>query len=48
MRYSTGPKYRKHVKSYGFSPFARTFCNKYGKKSTDTATKAGMDAAKAA
>ena len=46
MRYSTEPKYKKHVKSYGFLSFARRFGDKYGKKLMDTATKTGIDAAK--
>ena len=48
MRYSIEPKFRKYVKGYGFSSFARKFGNKYGKKLMDTATKTGMDAAKTA
>ena len=40
MRYSTERKYRKYVKGYGFLSFARKF--------GDTATKAGLDAAKTA
>ena len=48
MRYSTQPKFRKHVKGYGFLSFARTFGDKYGKKLMDTATKTGIDAAKTA
>ena len=48
MRYSTEPKFRKYVKGYGFSSFVRTFGDKYGKKLIDTATKTGIDAAKAA
>ena len=48
MRYSTEPKFRKYVKGYGFLSFARTFGDKYGKKLMDTATKTGIDAAKAA
>ena len=48
MRYSTGPRFCKYVKGYGFLSFARKFGNKYGKKLIDTATKAGMDAAKTA
>ena len=48
MRYSTGPRFRKYVKSYGFLSFARTFGDEYGKKLVDTATKTGMDAAKTA
>ena len=46
MRYSTEPRFRKHVKSYGFLSFARRFGDKYGKQLMDTATKTGMDAAK--
>ena len=48
MRYSTEPRFRKFVKSYGFLTFARKFGNKYGKKLMDTATKTGIDAAKTA
>ena len=48
MRYSTGPRFRKYVKGYGFWSFAKKFGNNYGKKLIDTATKTGMDAAKAA
>ena len=48
MRYSTQPKFRKYVKGYGFLSFARQFGDKYGKQLIDTATKAGIDAAKAA
>ena len=48
MRYSTEPKYRKYVKGYDFLSFPRTFSDKYGKKLMDTATKAGIDAAKTA
>ena len=48
MRHSTQPKFRKYVKGYGFFSFARTFGNKYGKNLMDTATKTGVDAAKAA
>ena len=32
MRYSTEPRFRKYVKSYGFLSFAKTFGNKHGKK----------------
>ena len=39
MRYSTQPKFRKHVKGYGFLSFARTFGDKYGKKLMNTAAK---------
>ena len=48
MRYSTEPRFRKFVKSYGFLSFAKKFGNKYSKKLMDTATKTGMDAAKIA
>ena len=48
MTYSREPKYRKHVKEYGFLSFAREFGDKYGKKLIDSATKTGMDAAKIA
>ena len=48
MRYSTEPKYRKHVKGYVFLSFARKFGDKYGKKLMDTATNTGIDAAKSA
>ena len=48
MRYSTGPRFRKYVKGYGFLPFAKNFGNKYGEKIMDTATKTGIDAAKTA
>ena len=46
MRYSTKPRFRKYVQGYGFLSFARKFGNKYGRKSMDTATKTGIDAAK--
>ena len=48
MRYSTEPRFRKFVKGYGFFSLARKSNNKYGKKLIDTATKTGIDAAKAA
>ena len=48
MRYSTEPKYRKHVKGYGFLSFARIFGDRYGKTLMNTATKTGIDAAKTA
>ena len=48
MRYSTEPRFRKYIKGYGFLSFARKFGDKYGKKLIDTATKTGIDAAKAA
>ena len=46
MWYSTGPRFPKYVKDYGFLSFARKFGDKYGKKLMDTATKTGTDAAK--
>ena len=46
MRYSTVPRFRKYVKSYGFLSLARKFKDKYGQKLIDTATKTGIDAAK--
>ena len=48
MRYSTKPRFRKHVKSYGFFSFSRKCGNKYGKRLMDTATKTRIDAAKTA
>ena len=48
MRYSTEPKYRKHVKGYCFLSFARRFGDNYGKKLMDAARKIGIDAAKTA
>ena len=48
MGYSTEPRFRKYVKGYGFLSFAKTFGNKYNKKSMDTATKKRIDAAKTA
>ena len=48
MRYSTEPRFRKYIKGYGFLSFARKCGDKYGKKLMDTATKAGIDAAKTA
>ena len=46
MRYSIEPRFRKYVEEYGFLSFARKLGNKYGKTLMDTATKAGIDAAK--
>ena len=46
-RYSIEPKTRKYVKGYGFLSFARNLSKKYGKELLDTATKTGIDAAKA-
>ena len=48
MRYWTETKYRKYVKDYGFLSFARNVGYEDGKKLMDTATKTGIDAAKAA
>ena len=48
MRYSTGSKFRKHVKGYSFLSFARKFGDKYGNKLMDTEIKTGTDAAKTA
>ena len=48
MRYSIVPKFRKYVKGYGVSSFARKFNNKYGKKLIDTSTKARIDQAETA
>ena len=48
MRHSTEPRFRKHVKRYGFLLFTRKFGNKYSKKLMDTATKTGIDTAKTA
>ena len=48
MRYSAQPKFRKYVKEYVFLSFARKFGDKYGKKSTNTTTKTGIDAVKTA
>ena len=47
MRYPTDLRFRKCVKGYCFLSFAKMIGNKYGKKLMDTATKTGMDAAKA-
>ena len=46
MRYSTEPRFQEYVKGYVFLSFVRKFGDKYGKKLMDTATKAGLDAAK--
>lgn len=50
MRYSTKPRERIYIKEFGFSFFARRFCDKHGTKIKDTAKKGaksvGMDAAK--
>ena len=47
MRYPTDLRFRKCVKGYCFLSFPKKIGNKYGKKLMDTATKTGMDAAKA-
>ena len=43
MRHSLEPEYRKYVKDYGFSSFARNFGDKYGKKLMNTAIKTGTN-----
>ena len=48
MRYSTEPKYWKHVKSYDFLSFAKKFGDIFDKKLMDTATKTGVDGTKTA
>ena len=48
MRYSTEPKYRKHVEGNGVLPFGKKFGDKYGKKLMYTATKTAINAAKTA
>ena len=48
MRHRTEKRYRKYVKDYGFLSFARNVGYEDGKKLMDTATKTGIDAAKAA
>ena len=48
MRYSTEPKFRKHVQGYSSLSFARKLGHRYDKKLIDTATKTGIDAAKTA
>ena len=48
MRYSTGSRFRKYVKGYGFLSFARKCGDKYGKKLIDTAAETRIDAAKTA
>ena len=50
MRYSAQPRYfkgLKYVKGYSFLSFARKFGDKYGKRLIDTATKTGINVAKA-
>ena len=41
MRYLLERTYRRYVKEYGFLSFSIKFGDKYGKKSMNTATKAG-------
>ena len=52
MNDSIEPRNRKYVEGHGFLLFVKSaairFGNKYAKKMMDTATKAGMDAAKTA
>ena len=48
MRYSIEPRDRVYVKGFGFTSFARSMSNKYGKKLVDTATKSVTDAIKTA
>ena len=48
IRHSTEQRFRKYIKRYGFVSFAGKVGDKYGKKFMDTATKTGIDAAKAA
>ena len=48
MRYSLEVRKRKYVEWYGFLPFPRKLGDKFGKELMDTATKAGIDAAKTA
>ena len=47
MRYSIEPRDRVYVKGYESMSFARSMCNKYGKK-LDTAKKCAIDAIKTA
>ena len=46
--YSIEPSTRKYIKRYGFLSFVRNQSDKYGNKMLNTATKAGLDDAKAA
>ena len=46
MRYSTEPKFRKHVQGYGFLSFKLR--DRYDKKLIDTEAKTRIDAAKTA
>ena len=47
-RHSIEPRIRKYVKGYRFLKFPRNLSNKYEKKLLNTATKAGIGAAKTA
>ena len=52
MRCAPQPREPRYIKGYGFLSFARKFIDRYGKKLTDTATKAaknvGIDGEKTA
>ena len=52
MRYSIEPRYRIHVKGYGFLSFAKnigkSLSNKYGQTFLDSAKKSTTDAIKTA
>ena len=48
MRYSLEPGDRIYVKGYGFTSFARSLSNTYGKKLVDTAKKSATDVIKTA
>ena len=46
MRYSIEPRNRIYVRGYGFTPFARSMSNLYGKNLINTAKKSATDAIK--
>ena len=48
MRYSTEPRFRKHVEGYGSLSSAGTFGDKYGKPLMNSAEKTRIDAEKTA
>ena len=48
MRYLIEPRDVVYVKGYGFTSFARSMSNKYGKKLVDTAKKSATDSIKTA
>ena len=48
MRYSLEPRDRIYVEEYGFTSFAGSMSNKYGKKLVDTAKVSATDAVKTA